>query len=101
MRGTDAQERGLPEDDTTILEAMLAEPILINPLVETEGRAVVPPAGSGTRDPLDALGGQHAVALQRAPASQAKDREADPHDEAEAEPALLIVQPHTQQRGHR
>tara|TARA_B100000378_G_scaffold248046_1_gene220549 strand:- start:104 stop:517 length:414 start_codon:yes stop_codon:yes gene_type:complete len=38
MRGTDAQERGLPEaDDTTILEAMAAEPILIErPLVETE-----------------------------------------------------------------
>jgi len=38
IRGTDAQERGLPEaDDATILEAMAAEPILIErPLVETE-----------------------------------------------------------------
>ena len=38
MRGTDAQERGLPEaDDATILEAMAAEPVLIErPLVETE-----------------------------------------------------------------
>lgn len=38
LRGTDAQERGLPDasaDD--ILDAMAAEPILINrPLVETE-----------------------------------------------------------------
>jgi len=38
LRGTDAQERGLPEADAdTILDAMAAEPILINrPLVETE-----------------------------------------------------------------
>ena len=38
LRGTDAEERGLPEaDDDTVLSAMAAEPILINrPLVETE-----------------------------------------------------------------
>lgn len=38
LRGTDAEERGLPDADTnTILDAMTAEPILINrPLVETE-----------------------------------------------------------------
>lgn len=38
LRGTDAQERGLPDADAdTILDAMAAEPILINrPLVETE-----------------------------------------------------------------
>ncbi len=38
IRGTDAAERGLPDADaTTVLEAMAAEPILIErPLVETE-----------------------------------------------------------------
>lgn len=38
LRGTDAEERGLPGADAdTILDAMVAEPILINrPLVETE-----------------------------------------------------------------
>ena len=38
MRGTDAAERGLPEADTdTVLEAMAADPILIErPLVETD-----------------------------------------------------------------
>ena len=38
MRGTDAAERGLPEADAeTVLDAMAAEPILIErPLVETE-----------------------------------------------------------------
>jgi arsenate reductase (glutaredoxin) len=37
-RGTNAEERGLPEaDDATVLAAMEAEPILIErPLVETE-----------------------------------------------------------------
>ena len=37
-RGTDAEERGLPDaDDDTVLEAMEAEPKLIErPLVETE-----------------------------------------------------------------
>ncbi|MCY1670608.1 arsenate reductase (glutaredoxin) [Novosphingobium sp. SL115] len=38
LRGTDAQERGLPQaDDATVLAAMAAEPKLIErPLVETE-----------------------------------------------------------------
>ena len=38
MRGTDAEERGLPgADDQTVLDAMAAEPILIErPLVETD-----------------------------------------------------------------
>ncbi len=38
MRGTDATERGLPDADTdTVLDAMVAEPILIErPLVETD-----------------------------------------------------------------
>lgn len=38
LRGTDAAERGLPDADAdTILNAMAAEPILINrPLVETD-----------------------------------------------------------------
>ena len=38
LRGTDAAERGLPDADAdTVLDAMAAEPILINrPLVETE-----------------------------------------------------------------
>ncbi len=38
MRGTDAEERGLPDaDDATVLAAMSAEPILIErPLVETD-----------------------------------------------------------------
>ncbi|MEO0698686.1 MAG: arsenate reductase family protein [Pseudomonadota bacterium] len=38
LRGTDAEERGLPEADAdTVLDAMVADPILINrPLVETE-----------------------------------------------------------------
>lgn len=38
LRGTDAEERGLPDADAdTILNAMAADPILINrPLVETE-----------------------------------------------------------------
>ena len=38
LRGTDAEERGLPDaDDTTVLAAMAANPILIErPLVETE-----------------------------------------------------------------
>lgn len=38
LRGTDAQDRGLPQaDDVTVLSAMAAEPILIErPLVETE-----------------------------------------------------------------
>ncbi|MDP4574335.1 arsenate reductase (glutaredoxin) [Qipengyuania sp. G39] len=38
MRGTDAADRGLPDaDDDTILEAMVADPILIErPLVETD-----------------------------------------------------------------
>ena len=37
LRGTDAEERGLPDADAdTVLDAMAAEPILINrPLVET------------------------------------------------------------------
>ncbi|PNU05898.1 arsenate reductase (glutaredoxin) [Novosphingobium guangzhouense] len=37
-RGTDAEERGLPDaDDATVLAAMAAEPILIErPLVETD-----------------------------------------------------------------
>ncbi len=37
-KGTDAEERGLPEaDDATVLAAMAAEPILIErPLVETD-----------------------------------------------------------------
>ena len=38
LKGTDAEERGLPEADAdTVLDAMVAEPILIErPLVETE-----------------------------------------------------------------
>ena len=38
LRGTDAEERGLPQaDDAAVLAAMAAEPILIErPLVETE-----------------------------------------------------------------
>ncbi|MEE4539842.1 MAG: arsenate reductase family protein [Erythrobacter sp.] len=38
LRGTDAEERGLPDaGDDQILDAMVADPILINrPLVETE-----------------------------------------------------------------
>jgi arsenate reductase (glutaredoxin) len=38
LRGTDAEERGLPQaDDATVLAAMAAEPRLIErPLVETE-----------------------------------------------------------------
>lgn len=38
MRGTDAEERGLPTaDDATVLAAMVADPILIErPIVETE-----------------------------------------------------------------
>ncbi|MGB3165305.1 MAG: arsenate reductase (glutaredoxin) [Alteraurantiacibacter sp.] len=38
LRGTDAEARGLPDADAdTVLDAMVAEPILINrPLVETE-----------------------------------------------------------------
>ena len=38
LRGTNAEERGLPDaDDATVLAAMVAEPILIErPLVETE-----------------------------------------------------------------
>lgn len=38
IRGTDAEERGLPTaDDQTVLDAMAADPILIErPLVETE-----------------------------------------------------------------
>ena len=38
LRGTDAEERGLPDaDPDDVLDAMIADPILINrPLVETE-----------------------------------------------------------------
>ncbi|APE29365.1 arsenate reductase (glutaredoxin) [Aurantiacibacter gangjinensis] len=38
LRGTDAEERGLPDaDDDSVLDAMVADPILINrPIVETE-----------------------------------------------------------------
>lgn len=38
LRGTDAEERGLPSaDDAAVLAAMVAEPVLIErPLVETE-----------------------------------------------------------------
>ena len=38
LRGTDAEERGLPDaDGNAVLDAMVADPILINrPLVETE-----------------------------------------------------------------
>ncbi len=38
LRGTDAEQRGLPQADAdTVLEAMVADPILIErPLVETE-----------------------------------------------------------------
>lgn len=38
LRGTDAEERGLPDADAdTVLDAMAVEPILINrPLVETD-----------------------------------------------------------------
>ncbi len=46
LRGTDAEERGLPDADAdTVLDAMVADPILINrPLVETEkGVAVCRP----------------------------------------------------------
>jgi arsenate reductase len=48
LRGTDAQERGLPEADAeTVLEAMAADPILIErPLVETgNGVRLCRPAG--------------------------------------------------------
>jgi len=48
LRGTDAQERGLPEADAdTVLNAMAAEPSLIErPLVETEkGVRLCRPAG--------------------------------------------------------
>jgi arsenate reductase (glutaredoxin) len=43
LRGTDAEERGLPDADADmILDAMAAEPILINrPLVETEKGAAL------------------------------------------------------------
>ncbi|MEM6493066.1 MAG: arsenate reductase family protein [Pseudomonadota bacterium] len=43
LRGTDAEERGLPEADAdAILDAMAADPILINrPLVETEKGAAL------------------------------------------------------------
>ena len=43
LRGTDAEERGLPDADAdTILDAMAADPILINrPIVETEKRAAL------------------------------------------------------------
>jgi len=43
LRGTDAEERGLPDADAdTILDAMAADPILINrPLVETEKGAAL------------------------------------------------------------
>ena len=43
LRGTDAEERGLPDADAeTILAAMAADPILINrPLVETEKGAAL------------------------------------------------------------
>ena len=43
MRGTDAEERGLPNADAdTILTAMAADPILINrPMVETEKGAAL------------------------------------------------------------
>ncbi|MEP3420635.1 MAG: arsenate reductase (glutaredoxin) [Erythrobacter sp.] len=38
LRGTDAEERGLPDADAqTVIDAMVADPILINrPLVETD-----------------------------------------------------------------
>jgi len=38
LRGTDAEERGLPDaDDETVLAAMQADPVLIQrPLVETD-----------------------------------------------------------------
>lgn len=38
LKGTDAEERGLPDaDPDSVLDAMVADPILINrPLVETE-----------------------------------------------------------------
>lgn len=38
LRGTDAEQRGLPDaDDATVLAAMVADPILIErPLVETD-----------------------------------------------------------------
>ena len=43
LRGTDAEERGLPDADAdAILDAMAADPILINrPLVETEKGAAL------------------------------------------------------------
>lgn len=43
IRGTDAKERGLPDADSdTVLDAMVAEPILIErPLVETEKGAAL------------------------------------------------------------
>ena len=43
LRGTDAEERGLPDADAeTVLAAMEADPILINrPLVETEKGAAL------------------------------------------------------------
>ncbi len=43
LRGTDAEERGLPAaDDATVLAAMVANPILIErPLVETEKGAAL------------------------------------------------------------
>lgn len=43
LRGTDAEERGLPDADAdTVLAAMAADPILINrPLVETENGVAI------------------------------------------------------------
>lgn len=43
LRGTDAEERGLPDADAdTVLDAMVADPILINrPLVETDKGAAL------------------------------------------------------------
>lgn len=43
LRGTDAEERGLPDADAdTVLDAMVADPILIErPLVETEKGAAL------------------------------------------------------------
>ena len=58
--GTDAKERGLTEaDDETVLEAMAADPKLIErPLVETEKgvRLCRPPDPRPGRLPLDAVG---------------------------------------------
>lgn len=102
LRGTDAEERGLPDAEAdAVLDAMVADPILINrPLVETEkGVRLCRPQDVVLEILwLTSIAGQELVALQRTAADH-EHSDAESHDDGEAEPVRMAVEPHPQCRG--